>query len=598
MNTQSFDLTTDPWIKVIDGKTNQEETVSLITFFENAQNYRQFAGELRAQDLATLRFLLAILTTVYSRFDAAGKPYPWLTVDPDTLEDVGEVDESAYDGVDDKDTPRYVADLLGTWQQLDSQKHFSSIVTEYLQHHAKQFDLFGDQPFFQVTEGQYNQLVLDKDRISLKKPKGTVALRQINRQISESGNKAAAFSPKSEAYKDQMPLDELVRWLIMYQNVAGVTDKSKVKTDEKMSNPAGWLYKLNPVFAQGNSVFETLMLNMVLVNHDFTNDNEEGYVAQKPVWEYSSIFDYIDERKKMICPNNIAELYTTWARILHINWDTGQPLIFSAGIPMFNNYGAFVEPMTTWRNTKTQNDGKQWIPPQKRLNNVNVAMWRNFGQYVNVSESDSQLENDTKPGIVKWLQQLNKNGLIKNQATISLASAALVRDDNASSQMPAAEMFDDMRVKADVLFDPDIGKAQYWPARIEMMIDLTKENSSKPSVGNDYRNFITTVSKIRNAGRANQDVVNKAMATYYDGLNEPFKEWLGGLRNDQDRDEKSDEWAKYLRHYVIQLANDDAHNLSPRDISGYIDSNGRRQNIFMAINRFKHDIATRLEGSK
>lgn len=482
---------------------------------------------------------------------------------------------------------RYVADLLETWRQLNSQGHFSAIVVTYLQHHSKQFDLFGDQPFYQVTEEQYNQLVLDKDRISLKKPKGMVAIRQINRQISESGNKVALFSPKSESYKDQMPLDELVRWLILYENYSSVTDKSKVKTDEKMSVPAGWLYKLNPVFIQGKSVFETLMLNMVLVNHD--DNSDQGYVTQKPVWEYNSVFEYIDKRKGTNRPNNIAELYTTWSRLLYINWDTGKPVIFSAGIPMFNNYEAFVEPMTTWRKTKTQNDGTHWIPPQKRLNTVNVAMWRNFGQYVDISQKDS----DTEPGIVKWLHRLEKQRMVENQSTISLASATLIRDDNSSSQMPVAEIFDDMRIKANVLFDPNPDRSQYWPARIEMMIDLTKE-SDKRSVGAIYRTFITNISRIRNAGTVNQGFVNVAMASYYDGLNGPFKEWLEGLSNDDDRDDKSEEWMNYLRRYVFQLADNTIRKLSPRDIAGYTDHNRHKHNVFMAMNQFKHDIASRL----
>jgi CRISPR system Cascade subunit CasA len=47
-----------------------EQLVSLLDVFKNAQNYRQLAGEMKAQDLSILRFLLAILTTVYSRVDA------------------------------------------------------------------------------------------------------------------------------------------------------------------------------------------------------------------------------------------------------------------------------------------------------------------------------------------------------------------------------------------------------------------------------------------------------------------------------------------------------------------------------------------------
>ena len=63
MSEKSFNLVTEPWIKVID-EDNLEQTVSLEQLFTNAAHYQQLAGEMKSQDLAILRFLLAILTTV------------------------------------------------------------------------------------------------------------------------------------------------------------------------------------------------------------------------------------------------------------------------------------------------------------------------------------------------------------------------------------------------------------------------------------------------------------------------------------------------------------------------------------------------------
>ncbi len=93
MSRQSFNLVIDPWIKVIVKETNQEKLVSLTEFFKEAQNYQQLAGEMRSQDLAILRFLLAILTTVYSRFDANDEAYEWLDVDEETLQLSQSVDD-------------------------------------------------------------------------------------------------------------------------------------------------------------------------------------------------------------------------------------------------------------------------------------------------------------------------------------------------------------------------------------------------------------------------------------------------------------------------------------------------------------------------
>lgn len=234
MSKQSFNLVIDPWIKVIEKETNQEKLVSLTEFFQEAQNYRQLAGEMRSQDLAILRFLLAILTTVYSRFDANDEPYEWLDVDKETLQVSQSVDDDEYDQ----------SDLQETWHQLFQAGHFSEIVIRYLNQHQKQFDLFGSQPFYQVTADQYDLLVPTKKKVA--SGSGTVSIKQMNRLISESNNTPSLFTPKSEDEKNKIALDELTRWLITYQNFTGVTDKTKIETDEKFSTPAGWLYKLNP----------------------------------------------------------------------------------------------------------------------------------------------------------------------------------------------------------------------------------------------------------------------------------------------------------------------------------------------------------------
>ena len=255
MAEKQFNLTTDPWIKVISKESNQEQTVSLITLFENTDKYRALGGEIRAQDLAILRFLLAILTTIYSRFDADDEPYEWLTIDQQTLRDVGELN------VDDKGKVKKA--LLHTWKQLYDSGKFTEIVTTYLKRYADRFDLFGEQSFYQVTENEYNQVVPKKKQISGEKGPGTVAVKQINRQVSESGNTPALFSPKSDDFKNDIQLDELVRWLVTYQNYTGVTDKTKIDMPDKFSTSSGWLYKLNPVFADGNDLFQTLMLNPI-----------------------------------------------------------------------------------------------------------------------------------------------------------------------------------------------------------------------------------------------------------------------------------------------------------------------------------------------
>ncbi|MFC6261440.1 type I-E CRISPR-associated protein Cse1/CasA [Levilactobacillus fujinensis] len=561
VDSKKFNLTTDPWIKVVTTETNQEKKISLIELFENASRYQQLAGDMHSQDLALLRLLLAILTTVYSRVDANGEQYSWLDGDMSSPEDL-EIDLDAFDDDDGEDT------LFSTWGQLYHTGHFSSAVTDYLAGHAADFEFFGDRPFYQASTEDYDALVPENRKVAA--GKGQVLVKQMNRRISESANTPDIFTPKSGDAKNKVSLDELVRWVITYQNFTGVTDKTKVVTEEKFSNSGGWIYRLNPVFAKGKTLFDTLMLNLVLVD---TRQDSTEYALQQPVWEAKSVRDYVAQRKAQILPDNLSELYTTWSRLLHIEWQDGQPTILSAGIPTFAYEDALIEPMTTWKFDKKTN---AYRPAGKSLRSLGIAMWRNFGQYVKVRREDDMHE----PGIVIWLRALKQKQLIAHDAPLYLNSVALISDGNATSQSPAVEVVDDMALQADVLFDDEL--AERWPLRIEEVIETTQ------TIGNDYYHFATDIGKIRNLDT--RTFANGMSAKFYERLNEPFKAWLGSLSGQDDRDAKINLWKATLEKIVVMAVDNDMQASSPRDVRGISDNHGQPLNIFTAKNHLMYNV--------
>jgi CRISPR system Cascade subunit CasA len=62
-----YNLLDEPWISVLIDKTGEKEDVSLLDFFRNAGCYHALAGEMETQNFAVMRFLLAIIQTVFSR---------------------------------------------------------------------------------------------------------------------------------------------------------------------------------------------------------------------------------------------------------------------------------------------------------------------------------------------------------------------------------------------------------------------------------------------------------------------------------------------------------------------------------------------------
>ncbi len=552
---QSFNLVTDPWIKVLDSDTNSEKLVSLKELFRNAGSYRQLAGEMHAQDLAILRLLEAILITVYSRVDADNQIYDWVvlnkTMQVQTYENPAGL--------------KLVKTLSKTWKKLYESGNFTDAIFEYLDKNITFFDFFGQRPFYQVTAEQYDSFVEDKQKI--KKGSGTVDLMQMNRLISQSGNSIAIFAPKSSTWKNKLSLDELIRWLITYQNFTGVTDKTKVRAKEKHSNSRGWLYTLNPIFVKGNNLFQTLILNLVLFNPSMPE-----YVPQQPVWE-ENLIEYVKKRLSRIKPDNIAETYTVWSRLLHIEWKEEGPVVFSAGLPAFESTNTFdIEPMSIWR--KNRKDGN-FYPATKRLSNMGIAMWRNFGQYVPTLGNNEA----KKPLAVEWLNFLKKKTDFSGNKMINLHTSGIISNGGATSLMPAAEFDDNLRIESDVLFDCSEDKANMWPARIEEMVELNQE------VGRKYYRFLMEVGQIRFGEQKAEDYAGRQSQVFYNNLNEPFMKWLSGLTVEDDREVKQKIWKQELRKIALKVLDDFLDIIAPRDISGK-----EGNNIFIAANKYRAGI--------
>lgn len=559
MNKPSFNLVTEPWIQVLDQDGNPKE-VSLLDVFENAASYQRLAGDMASQDLVILRLLVAILTTVYSRVDVDGEVYEWLTLDEKMH--VKEADEEDYE----------YDDLVNTWQLLYKNGKFSNSVIQYLKANSSKFDFLGDDPFYQVNKEVYDQKVPANKKVNIKSPKGTVDIKQINRTISESNNSPSIFSPKTRQTKNEVNLAQLVRWIITYQSFTGVTDKTKVNSKKKFSVSAGWLYGLNPVFAQGENLFQTLMLNLVF---------SEEYRTGKPFWEFENAVEYIEFLKDEPFARDlsISTLYTLWSRMLHIEWINEEPIIFTAGLPKLDSTEAFIEPMTTWRRNKKTGEV---YPATKHLNDLTKAMWRNFGQYVRTTDSD-ELEDMHEPEIIKWLRNVQDNEYLPTDTSLTLRTITLISDGNATSQSPVVEINDGFRIRADVLFDKN--NKDYWPEDIENMIDLTQQ------VGKDFWIFTNNISKLR--GLDGTNFADNSTIKFYESLNLPFLNWLASLRNDQERDEKTAEWRKILKKIAITKAEEVLKNASPRDIIGQESSKEEGSginNIFTIFNWYKLNV--------
>ena len=195
-----FNLLEEPWILVMDDMASEE--VSLIQVFENAHIYKQLAGEMPMQNFAMLRLLLAVLHTVFSRFDAQGVPYPYLVLD-ERFRQPEELEEDDWE--------EHEENLMATWEALWSRKSFPRIVVEYLLLWKDRFYLFDhSHPFYQVTKEELFKRPIKAGRGQLTQ----IRPRTFNRTISERQQDSSILAEaRCDANKDRKTEAELARWL-------------------------------------------------------------------------------------------------------------------------------------------------------------------------------------------------------------------------------------------------------------------------------------------------------------------------------------------------------------------------------------------------
>lgn len=542
-----YNLLDEKWIQVASKDT--VEKASIKELFAGAAKYKELAGDMKTQDFAVMRVMLAILYTVFSRFDSNGEPYGFFEVDKEKFLQTG--------GLKEGDLDDYEEALYQTWIDIWNAKEFPKVVYEYLEKWRERFFLYDDKyPFFQVTKE-----VIEKDAAG----GGEFYGKNINRLVSESNNKQAYFSPKDESYKEYIADDELARWLITLQGYIGTSDKKKVGTAKTYSK--GWLYDLGGVYLQGNNVFETLMLNFVIAH----NENNNLLKIQKPCWEAETI----EKNIELYFHNgidNIASLYTAWCREIFIDPNRTKEdkfVCFIAKLPEIEHSDAFLEPMTVWKYNDTGEYKDKYRP---RKHDVNKSMWRNFGLLTGVGEGTR------KPGVIEWLNKLGdiseSEELGFNKENITLCAVCMLDDGNATSWAPIDEVEDTLNLKERVLVDT---KDTGWIIRINKTVTDTKV-----TIDRALKVFIKDLLEIRKMEKAD---VSKYVEQFYFRIDLSFRNWIESIDIDNDKDAKGIEWRNILKKAMKEYVDELVSNAGLRDYKGIETSTGVK-NIATIYNSF------------
>lgn len=542
-----YNLLDEKWIQVASKDT--VEKVSIKELFAGAAKYKELAGDMKTQDFAVMRVMLAILHTVFSRFDSNGDPYEFFEVDKESFLQTGELEENYLDDYEDA--------LYKTWIDIWNAKEFPKVVYEYLEKWRERFFLYDDKyPFFQVTKE-----VIEKDASKTENFFG----KNINRLISESNNKTALFSPKNEGGKEYLKDDEVARWLITFQGYSGSFHERARSFSKDTSASYGWLYSLGGIYLKGKNLFETLMLNFTIGN----NEKNNLLKIQKPCWE----MDTVEKNVDLYFHNgidNIASLYTLWSKEVLIDPNHSENLEFNCQmlmLPEIDNINNFLEPMSICNSDKNDKDKFS-----SRKHEANQAMWRNFGLLTGTNESAR------KPGVIEWLNRLDdisetmELGLSKQ--SITLCAVGMKAGGTASSKIPVDEIADTLNLKERVLVDTgDNG----WTIRINKTITDTKT-----SIDWALKIFIKDLLEIRNMEKSD---VSKYVEQFYFRIDLSFRNWIESIDIDNDKDAKEIEWRNILKKAMKEYVDELVSNAGLRDYKGIETSTGVK-NIATIYNSF------------
>lgn len=463
MKEVEFNLLDEPWVRVLCPDCTARE-VSLTDALLRAHEYKALAGELPTQDVAVLRLLLAVLHTVFWDHDVNGAAAPLTT--PNTA--------------------------LVRWRDLWKLGRFpAQPIQEYLAAWRERFWLFHpERPFWQAPNAK----------------KGTdFGTKKLNGEIVEGEHKTRLFSSYSAQGKTELSYAQAARWLLYTNGFDDTAAKPKTKAlpngEKPQSMKEGWLGRLGLILAQGETLFETLMLNLV-----FLQDGEKPWNCPQPYWELPK--PNFSERNEVPVPDNAATLLTLQSRRILLKRENGKVVGYSLlGGDFFKYQDAFCEQMTAWEKRPGKKSEPVCFVPNKH--DAAKQFWREFPAVFQAQEKN--------PGIVQWIVKLQTARILDRKRMIRFEMVGM-RYDSTSSHTVEDTFSDSLTFHAALL--DELGRA--WRQKITEEIGRCEDLAK--AVGDLAQNLDIAAGGPENDSK--KTAAASAREQLYFRLDQPFRRWL------------------------------------------------------------------------
>jgi len=375
MREQHFNLVDEPWIRVLDNSGHTLD-VSLRDIFHRASDIVAISGELPTLDVAILRILLAVL-------------------------------HRAVEGpLDIEEWAEFRDDWPGVMAKVDA----------YLDRHKDRFWMqHPTQPFMQVA---------DLKRAGKEKESSLIKF-VVDGTGSE--NKPSQFSTRT--VPDSISWSEAARWLVHCHSfdIAGIHSGAigdpRVTGGKGPGIGTGWLGQQGTVFIVGETLKDTLILNLVVPDvaglHSSVNDI--------PVWERPALTalpetwpDDGQKHDRYRDPEGLVDLYTWPSRRIRLFGDEFRvsDVLVSQGdraqrgrVPPTNWFR--IEPMTGWKLSSNKTKETQGLPVYYPVDFSSArSFWRGLEALLPQPSSTGQdgISKIVPPALSRWVSALRTEG--------------------------------------------------------------------------------------------------------------------------------------------------------------------------------------------
>lgn len=502
----SFNLVNEAWIPIVfvDGSPGE---VSIVDAFASADKIRGIVGDIPQQELPILRLLLAVLYRACPIGDASEKG------------------------------------LLRQWQDVWSSRAFDlKAITEYLCFFENRFDLFDEaNPFYQVPGLEYvgkesdlaSELIADV-------PKPDKYL----------------FSMRNRDHIEDLSFAEAARWTIFLQSygtagiktpVQGNTHIKKGKVyPAKGSVGTGLLGAVGGVFIEGDTLFETLMLNLVLFDERSGGRSMIGNEGDFPTWERNNQNPNLriagtDE------PSGPAGEFTWQSRRVRLVASADGTRVTGV-ICCYGDMGSVVdkqavETMTAWRLSEAQQKklGTPFVPLMPVTHDSSRSIWRGLSPLLSWSEKD-----DLRPGVVKWVARLvdakilNRNEIEIHTQGMSYGTQNSVFADGIDDSFKIGSVLINCDSSACMRAIEVVSQAEKAVAQLAFFVQDVRKASGDKTVG--------SVSRVATEG---------VCETAYNKLDALFRMRLAHFPLDEEEAVVyCDTWRDEIHGCLLSLAND------------------------------------------